>query len=133
MTLTYLTTARLGSCPASGVPVQTLSRGGVLVWWWHYGFPGKTDRISNFTGRSAKIGGRPARITISSVHGAGKAWVPTPMCAQLGGDRLMDVAIERPAPANANWMMVTACLRGPKLPASEAAVRQMITSVDFRK
>jgi hypothetical protein len=79
------------------------------------------------------IGGRPARIAIVSAHGAGTAWMPTPICAQLGGERLMDVAIERPAPAGRNWMMATACLRGPKLAASEAAVRQMLTSVDFRK
>jgi hypothetical protein len=59
--------------------------------------------------------------------------MPTPICSRLGGERLMDVAIERPAPASQNWMMVTACLRGPKLPASEAAVRQMLTSVEFRK
>ena len=29
--------------------------------------------------------------------------------------------------------MVTACLRGPKLAANEAAARRMLTSVDFRK
>ena len=132
MTITYLTTARPGSCPSSGAPVQTLDRGGVLVWWWNFGFPGTTDRITNFSGRGV-TGGRPARIALSSSHEAGKAWVPTPMCAQLGAHRLLNVAIERPAPADANWMMVSACLRGPNVAASEAAVRRMLATVRFRK
>jgi hypothetical protein len=133
MTVTYLTTVRPGSCPSSGAPVQSLGAEGVVVWWWDYGFPGRTDRIGNFPGRPLTIGGRPARIATVSTHGAGTAWMPTATCSQLGGERLMDVAIERPAPASGNWMMVTACLRGPKLAASEAAVRQMLTSVGFRK
>jgi hypothetical protein len=127
MTVTYLTSARPGSCPSSGAPVKSLGANGVFVWWWNYGFPGRTDRIGNFPGRPLTVGGRPARIS-TAPQGAGGA-----ICSQLGGERLMEVAIERPAPADANWMMVTACLRGPKLAASMAAVRQMLTSVDFRK
>jgi hypothetical protein len=59
--------------------------------------------------------------------------MPTPICRHLGGERLMNVAIARPAPASNDWMMVTACLRGPKLAASEAAARQMLNSVALKK
>lgn len=133
MTVTYLTSTRAGSCPSSGAPVKSLDANGVFVWWWNYGFPGRTDRIGNFPGRPLTIGRRPARIATVSTHGAGTAWMPTPFCSKLGGERLIGVAIERPAPASGNWMMMTACLRGPKLAASEAAVRQMLSSVAFTK
>jgi hypothetical protein len=59
--------------------------------------------------------------------------MPKDMCRQLGSQRLMEVAIERPTPAGRHLMMVTACLRGPKFAAGEAAVRRMLTSVDFGK
>ena len=131
--VTYLTTAHPGSCPSSGPPVKGLAANGVIVAWWNYGFPGRTDRIDNFPGRPLTIGGRPARIATVSSHAAAAGLPRMMRCAQFGGERLMDVAIARPAPALQNWLMVTACLRGPKLAASETAVRQMLTSVDFRK
>lgn len=131
-TVTYLTTSHPGSCPSSSPPVTSLDAGGVLVWWWNWGFPGRNP-ISNFPGRPVTIGGQPARIATVSTQGAGTVAMPKPICIQLGSERLVEVAIERPAPARGELLMVTACLRGPKFAASEAAVRKMLTSVDFRK
>ena len=132
-TVTYLTTSHPGLClPWIEMPVKSLDADGVLVWWWNWDFPGGTP-IGNFQGRPLTVGGQPARIATVSTSRVGSVALPKEICWQLGSERLMQVAIERPAPASGNVMMVTACLRGPKFAASEAAVRQMLTSVHFRK
>jgi hypothetical protein len=132
MTITYLTTSRGGVCPSVDRTAQALGSGGVLVRWWNYGFPGRTNRIARFGGRRLVVGGRPARIVISSPRSVARAWIP-PLCASAGADRMLNVAIQRPAPATGNWMMVTVCLRGPNVRSSEALVRAMLRSVQYRR
>jgi hypothetical protein len=50
-------------------------------------------------------------------------------CA-AGGQRLIEAQINEPATANYGFEMF-ACLRGPKLRQSQAAVGQMLASVRF--
>jgi hypothetical protein len=130
-TITYLTTSRSSVCPSVDRTAQALGPDGVLVRWWNYGFPGRTNQIAGFGGRKLVVGGRPARIVITSPRSVARPWIP-PLCASIGAARMLNVAIQRPPPATANWIMVTACLRGPHLPSSEARVRSILRAVHFR-
>lgn len=132
MSITYLASVPLGSCPTTSAAIRNLDASGVLVWWWNYGFPGRTQRISNFTGQEIEVGGRPARIAVSSPQVVGAGWVPS-MCAQIGADRLVDVAIQRPASASGNWLMMSSCLRGPRVASGEATIRQILATVRFTR
>lgn len=127
-TVTYLTTARPGSCDGGGWPVTKLGKNGVLVAWQEFGMPGWT-RITKFPGRDTTIGGRPARIAVTSSHAPAPAGV-SPVCRRIGGTRSMAVAIEREAVDN--WLLATVCLRGPDLGSGEAAVRRMLSTVRLR-
>lgn len=116
-TVTYLTTARPGRCRGWSWSVKRLGKDGVLVAWVGFGMPGWT-RITKFAGRDTRIGGRPARIAVTSVSSG---------CQRIGGTRSMAVAIKRDVPDN--WMTTTVCLRGPNVGKSEAAVHQMLSTV----
>lgn len=127
-TVTYLTTARPGNCGGGGWPVRRLGKNGVLVAWQAFGMPDWT-RITKFPGRDTTIGGRPARIAVTSSHAPAPAGVSR-ACRRIGGTGSMEVAIEREAVDN--WMLATVCLRGPDLGSGEAAVRQMLSTVRLR-
>ena len=75
---------------------------------------------------NTRIGGQPAHVEVVNADASGRGW-----CSALGGQRVIEAAIQEPATAN-TWFAVATCLRGPKLAASHAAVNQMLASVRFR-
>ena len=126
-TLTYLTTSRPSACSGSNFPVGQLSKNGVLVRWWGYGFPSPSHGIARFPGRLTTIDHRPARIATSS-HVASFAGLTTG-CSSIGAQRVMAVVIERKE--KDNWLIATVCLRGPEFTSNETAVRRMLSTVQL--
>jgi hypothetical protein len=79
-------------------------------------------RVSKFGGKLTTIDGHAARIAVVRHD---------PACASFGSRRAMVAAISRHI--RDNLLLVNACIRGPKLGAGEAAVRQMLASTRFSK
>ena len=86
---------------------------GVLVTWLLEGRPGIRPPAH---GARITLGGRRAFV---SARGSAA-------CARLGAQQAMTAAIHR---ARGNWLVMAACLRGPGLAESEAAVWAMLRSV----
>jgi hypothetical protein len=102
-----------GNETTCGFPVSQLQPGGVLVSWLYGGPPA----FSLGPGKQIRVGGRPA----------GRVDTSGGMCAQIGADRTIDVTIElKPLPSS--LLEFTACLRGPGLAQSEAAVDALLAS-----
>lgn len=105
-----------GNETTCGFPVSQLRPGGVLVGWLYGGPPA----FGLGPGKQIRVGGRPA----SRVDTAGG------MCRRIGADRTIDVTIElKPLPSS--LLEFTACLRGPGLAQSEAAVDALLASTRF--
>lgn len=105
-----------GNDTTCGFPVSQLQPGGVLVSWLYGGPPAFTLG----PGKQIRVGGRPASL----VDRAGG------MCRQIGADRTIDVTIElRPLPSS--LLQFTACLRGPGMAQSGAAVDALLASTEF--
>ena len=105
-----------GNDTTCGFPVSQLQPGGVLVSWLYGGPPAFTLG----PGKQIRVGGRPASL----VDTAGG------MCRQIGADRTIDVTIElRPLPSS--LLQFTACLRGPGMAQSGAAVDALLASTEF--
>lgn len=124
MLITYLTPSRLhtpcrewtsplgggGSC--RGLAIKVLPPRGVFVMWWLVGLPVGLP----VAGSRQIIGGH---LAVVSMHDPGA-------CAGLGAQASIVAAILK---TQANWYVMTACLRGPGLPGAETAVRAMLHSV----
>jgi hypothetical protein len=120
--VTYLTTARRAGCSPSAS--RWTSANGVAVLWQQAG-------VVVRHGGNARIGGQPAQVYLQGLHApSGVALYGPAPCAESGGNRLVEAQIHEPATANYGFEMF-ACLRGPKLRRSEAAVGQMLASVRF--
>ena len=120
--VTYLTTARRAGCSPSAH--RRTSANGVAILWQQ-----APPDIRH--GGNARIGGQPAQIYVRALHAppGAVAYGAVP-CADSGGQRLIEAQIHEPATANYGFEMF-ACLRGPKLRRSQAAVGQMLASVRF--
>lgn len=120
--VTYLTTAPRAGCSPSAQ--RRTSANGVAVLW-------QQAPVVVRHGGNARIGGQPAQVYLQAVHAPSGVVLfgPAP-CADSGGQRLIEAQINEPATANYGFEMF-ACLRGPKLRRSQAAVGQMLTSVRF--
>ena len=120
--VTYLTTARRAGCSPSAS--RRTSANGVAVLWQQAG-------VWVRHGGNARIGGQPAQVYLQALHAPPgvRLYGPAP-CTDSGGNRLVEAQIHEPATANYGFEMF-ACLRGPKLKRSEAAVGQMLASVRF--
>jgi hypothetical protein len=120
--VTYLTTARRAGCSPSAS--RRTSANGVAVLWQQAG-------VVVRHGGNARIGGQPAQVYLQAVHAPpGVALYGLAPCADSGGNRLVEAQISQPATANYGFEMF-ACLGGPKIRRSEAAVGQMLASVRF--
>jgi hypothetical protein len=110
--ITYLTAgARRSSCSPQGAALRRLRANGVWILWVQTTlFPRSANAV---------VGGQPAQID---------SWAPYAVkpgsCAAAGGHRIIQAAI--------HGFAMFACLRGPKLKRSQAAVGQMLASVRFR-
>ena len=110
--ITYLTAgARRSWCSPQGVALKQLRANAVWILWVQTPlFP---------RGANAVVGGQPARID---------SWAPYAVkpgsCAAAGGHRIIQAEI--------HGFAMFACLRGPKLSRSQAAIGQMLASVRFR-
>lgn len=130
LNVTFLTTVKPAPrCTSFGWPRQQLGRNGAFVDWWTFAEPG-WSRIDKFPGHAARIGGEPARIEVASARASRS---PSGSCAQVGGTRTIAVVIRRPRLPGPQWMMATACLRGPNVAAGESAVRRILASVSFAR
>lgn len=118
MSVTYLTAAaRRPRCLGGGVVPRRLSPNGVAILW--------QQQPLSILSANARLGGQPSRVDVWSAHAA-----PFGDCAAAGGQRVIAAGINEPATANTGFEVV-ACLRGPKLRQSQAAVGQMLASVRF--
>jgi hypothetical protein len=106
-----------GNVTTCGWPVRRLRPNGVLVMWENRGFPGW--RLDSQRGSSLRVGGRAARRSATNRG----------VCAAIGGDVTIQVAIARPVVDN--WTEATACLRGPSLARSERALNALLASTKF--
>jgi hypothetical protein len=102
---------------ACGWPLERLRPGGVLVVWENRGAPGWS--LQTTPGTPMRVGGRNARRTVTRPG----------LCATIGAEETIAVAIERPLPDN--WTAFTACLRGPGLAAGERDVDAVLASTRF--
>lgn len=120
--LTYLTTARRAGCSPSAS--RRTSANGVAILW-------QQAPLIVRHGGNARIGGQPARVYLRHLHAPRSVvpYGPAP-CTDSGGQRLIEAQINEPATANYGFEMF-ACLRGPKLKRSQAAVGRMLASVRF--
>lgn len=123
MLIAYLTASKLrnpcrtwtsplgggGTCRGSAIKI--LPPRGVFVMWRLVGQPAGAP----FRGSRQRIGGHPAVV---SEHDPGA-------CAGLEAQASIVAAILK---GRANWYVMTACLRGPGLRGTEAAVRAMLRS-----
>lgn len=100
-----------GTC--RGRILAALPPHGVLVTWLLEGWPGIRRPVH---GARIFIGGHRAFV---STRGPAS-------CAGLGAQQVITAAIHR---TRGNWLVMTACLRGPGLSQSEAAVWTMLRSV----
>jgi hypothetical protein len=120
--VTYLTTARRAGCSPSSH--RLTSANGVAVLW-------QQAPLVIRHGGNARIGGQPAQVYIRPRHvPAGVVLYGPDACADSGGQRVIAAQINEPATANYGFEMF-ACLRGPKLRRSQAAVGQMLSTVRF--
>lgn len=106
-----------GTTLRCGWPVSRLGRGGVLIVWENRGYPGWT--LASAPGTTTSVGGRPARRHVARPG----------VCAAIGADETLQVAIARPL--KSNWTSFTACLRGPALAAREREVDAVLASTTF--
>jgi hypothetical protein len=95
-------------------PVALLRPNGIAAAWFVGGLRG----LNLLPGQPATIAGLPAKIEV--VPGG---------CAQLGGDELIAAWIE--TKRERALYQFRACLRGPDLSSSEAAVQKMLASARF--
>lgn len=95
-------------------PLRELKPGGVLVTWW-------TSRI---------LQPLPTAGTIVKTNGATARWNATSPgeCSAVGADETVTVWVPIGQPSPLSNVAFTACLRGPDLAASEAAVRALLAS-----
>jgi hypothetical protein len=100
-----------GTC--RGRVLAALPPRGVLVTWLLEGRPGLGPPVH---GRRITLGGHAALVSMRNL-----AW-----CAGLRAQQAMTVAI---LGAPGNWYVMAACLRGPVLAKTEAAVWAMLRSV----
>jgi hypothetical protein len=107
----------VGAGTACGWPVDRLEPGGVLIVWENRSFPGWT--LESAEGKPVTIGGRAGRR--ASIHPG--------ECVAVGGDKTVEVAIERPVPSS--WTAVTACLRGPDLAQATHRLDALLGSTRF--
>jgi hypothetical protein len=121
--VTYLTTAPRAGCSPSAS--RRTSVNGIAVLW-------QQAPVVVRHGGNARIGGQPAQVYLQAVHAPPSGVVPLgpAPCAESGGQRLVEAQISQPATANYGFEMF-ACLRGPRLRRSQAAVGQMLASVRF--
>jgi hypothetical protein len=96
-----------------GRVLAALPRQGVLVTWLLEGRPGIRPPVH---GPPITLGRHRAFVSASG----------SAACAGLGAQQAMTAAIHR---APGNWLVMTACLRGPGLEESKAAVWAMLRSV----
>jgi len=100
-----------GTC--RGRVLAALPPRGVLVTWLLEGRPGLGRPVH---GRRIALGGHAALVSLRNLAG----------CAGLRAQQAMTVAI---LGAPGNWYVMAACLRGPALAKTEAAVWAMLRSV----
>jgi hypothetical protein len=108
---------RRPSSSTCGWPVDLLRPGGVVVVWENRTFPGWT--LASAPGRALRVGGRDAR----------RASRRPGECSEIGADRTIEVAIERPVAGS--WTAFTACLRGPGLASKEKQIAALLASTRF--
>ena len=95
-------------------PLRELKPGGVLATWW-------TSRI---------LQPLPTAGTVVETNGAKARWnTASPgECSAIGADETVTVWVPIGQPSPLSNVALTACLRGPDLAASEAAVRSLLAS-----
>ena len=118
--VTYLTTARRPKCSQS-LPRRTSANGVAILW--------QQAPLLVRHGGNARIGGQPAQVYVRPFHAPRSVAFGLVPCA-ADGQRLIEAQINEPPTANYGFEMF-ACLRGPKLRRSQAAVGQMLASVRF--
>jgi hypothetical protein len=120
--VTYLTTARRAGCSPSSR--RRTSANGVAVLW-------QQAPVLVRHGGNARIGGQPAQVYVRALDlPTGVVLYGPAICTDSGGQRLIEAQINEPATASYGFEMF-ACLRGPKLRRSQAAVGRMLASVRF--
>ncbi len=97
-------------------PLARLSPGSLLATWTADAMPG--FRFNKQPGKAVRVGGRPARLTVS--HSS----------CRIAADLRMDLLIAVPGRDDA-WDQFTACIRGPDTSRSRARVWQLLHSVRF--
>jgi len=98
-------------------PVSQLHPGGILVVWENRGYPGWT--LGSIPGKPLHVDGRAARRIVSRPG----------VCAAIGADETVVVSVARPLAYN--WTQITACLRGPRLAATERQLARVLASTHF--
>jgi hypothetical protein len=100
-------------------PLRELKPGGVLVTWW-------TSRI---------LQPLPSAGAVVETNGAKARWNATSPgeCSAVGADETVTVWVPIGQPSPLSNVAFTACLRGPDLGASEAAVRALLASTTLRR
>jgi hypothetical protein len=101
-------------------PVTRLVPGGTVIAWRMYGRPGVQPPAG---GEPIAVAGWPARISYRAAD---------PACAAIGGDESVAVVMAA-RPGESAWISVDACQAGPDHRAAEAAFRQLLASVTWRR
>ena len=119
--VTDLTTARQARC-SQPVPRRTSANGVDVLW--------QQAPLVVRRGGNARIGGQPAQVYVRPFHASRGSVAYGPTFCAAGAQRLIEAQINEPTTANYGFEMF-ACLRGPTLRQSQAAVGQMLASVRF--
>ncbi len=130
--LVVLTTARTApTCndKTPFPPVQHLGRNGVSVWWAQVGRPGMKWLSMVKGSPTTRVGGQPARA--ATFIPTSQEWRATG-CKEAGGNFALVTQV-RPTDLPNTFYWMTACLRGPHLASSKAAVRKLLASASFSK
>jgi hypothetical protein len=110
-------------------PAQRLRRDGVSVWWEQSSLPLVPEWMSTVKGSpTGRVGGKPART--ATIEPRSSNWSATG-CGRARGDLAMFTQIRRDA--YDDYVLATACLRGPHFANNRRAVRKMLASVRFTK
>lgn len=108
-----------GRGSACAWPLRELKPGGVLVTWW-------TSRI---------LRPLPTAGTVVETNGARARWSAASPgeCSAIGADETVTVWVPIGQPSPLSNVAFTACLRGPGLEASQAAVRALLASARLKQ
>lgn len=98
-------------------PVARLQPGSILAFWSIMADPAWS--FSRAAGTPLRVGGRPAKLAITSNDSCG-----------IGADKTMDTVIAIPG-SNDSWYELVACIGAPNTALRESQVRDLLHSVRF--